>query len=130
MTEFVKNMLAISRYWIWETDDTGVQRMVDLEKDESIAWNFTGDAPTTYEDSYKSEYNPEVSNESGRWRPARLSEMKKFKSYKPPHEIVELNKEYHAKVYKDKIEVGCQTFPIEILEKLQGAYDSLKTRIH
>lgn len=34
---------------------------------------------------------------------------------------VELNSEYTAKVYKDKIEVGCQTFPITIIDKLAEA---------
>lgn len=38
---------------------------------------------------------------------------------------VELNKDYKAIITKDKIQVGCQTFSIDILKKLQEAHESL-----
>jgi hypothetical protein len=38
---------------------------------------------------------------------------------------VVLNESYTAKVYSDKIEVGCQTFPISILDELIEARNSL-----
>jgi hypothetical protein len=40
---------------------------------------------------------------------------------KPKFIEVTLNGTYNAKVYEDKIEVGCQTFPISILEDLVKA---------
>jgi hypothetical protein len=41
------------------------------------------------------------------------------------YEEVELNDTYTAKVYKDKIEVGCQTFPISILDALYDAHEKI-----
>ena len=38
---------------------------------------------------------------------------------------VKLNDEYVAKVYKEKIVVGCQTFPPTILDKLYEAHESI-----
>jgi hypothetical protein len=38
---------------------------------------------------------------------------------------VPLNDTYNANVYKDKIVVGCQTFPISILDELVAAHNSL-----
>lgn len=39
----------------------------------------------------------------------------------PEYKEVKLNSSYTAKVYKDKIEVGCQTFPVSILKELTKA---------
>lgn len=44
---------------------------------------------------------------------------------KPKFVEVKLNSDYTAKVYKDKIEVGCQTFPISVLETLNETVKSL-----
>ena len=38
---------------------------------------------------------------------------------------IKLNETYKAEVFKDKIVVGCQTFPINILDQLMDAYDKL-----
>lgn len=43
----------------------------------------------------------------------------------PPFKMVELNSTYTAKVTKDTIEVGCQTFPISILDELIAAHESI-----
>ena len=49
-------------------------------------------------------------------------------SYKevPTFIEVELNDDYTAKVYKNSIEVGCQTFPIGIIAKLRQAQEDLR----
>ena len=39
---------------------------------------------------------------------------------------VELNKDYTAEVYPDKIVVGCQTFSMETFEELRAAVDKIK----
>lgn len=39
---------------------------------------------------------------------------------------VKLNDEYTAEVFKDKVVVGCQTFPIDIIQKLLDAYLTIK----
>jgi len=39
---------------------------------------------------------------------------------------VKLNNNFKAKVYKDKIEVGCQTFPIAVLKDMKEALDNFK----
>lgn len=44
----------------------------------------------------------------------------------PTEVTVKLNDSYSAVVSKDTVKVGCQTFPIDILKKLQTAADSLK----
>jgi hypothetical protein len=44
----------------------------------------------------------------------------------PEYKEVDLNGSYTAKVYKDKIEVGCQTFNVSILEELIQAHKELK----
>lgn len=38
---------------------------------------------------------------------------------------VKLNETYNAKIYMDKIQVGCQTFPITILDELLKAHNKL-----
>ena len=43
----------------------------------------------------------------------------------PDHAIVKLNDNYDAKITKDTIEVGCQTFPISILDELVAALKKL-----
>lgn len=47
---------------------------------------------------------------------------------KPKKEFVEveLNSRYTAEVYKDKIVVGCQTFPTSILDKLADALEEIE----
>jgi len=45
---------------------------------------------------------------------------------KPSYKEVVINKTYTAKVYADKIEVGCQTFPIAILSELLDLHKKLK----
>jgi hypothetical protein len=44
----------------------------------------------------------------------------------PEYIEVKLNDSYTAKIYKNKIKVGCQEFPIEIVEKLKKALGELK----
>lgn len=44
----------------------------------------------------------------------------------PDHLEYSLNSMYDAKVYKDRIVVGCQTFPISILEDLLALHKELK----
>jgi len=44
---------------------------------------------------------------------------------KPTEYDVKLNSEYTAKVTKDTIEVGCQTFPVSILKDLREAHNKL-----
>lgn len=43
----------------------------------------------------------------------------------PESKTVKLNENYEANVYQDKIVVGCQTFPISILEELKNTHSSL-----
>lgn len=45
---------------------------------------------------------------------------------KPKFEEVKLNGDYTAKVYKDKVEVGCQTFPVSIINDLAAAHIRIK----
>lgn len=42
-----------------------------------------------------------------------------------PSAIVKLNDSYEAEVFPDKIVVGCQTFPIDVLHDLTAAWNSL-----
>lgn len=41
---------------------------------------------------------------------------------KPEYISLKLNEDYTAKVYKDKLTVGCQTFPISILDDLKALH--------
>lgn len=43
----------------------------------------------------------------------------------PIYKTVKLNDKYEAVVYVDKIVVGCQTFPINILDNLEDAHYSI-----
>ena len=49
--------------------------------------------------------------------------------FKPDFSEVVLNKEYTAKVYKDKIVVGCQTFPVFIIDDLVLALKEMNSNI-
>lgn len=56
----------------------------------------------------------------------KFSDLKNFDSYLALKFVeVVLNKEHTAKVYKDKVVVGCQSFPISVLEELYKAKLSL-----
>ena len=44
----------------------------------------------------------------------------------PIQESVELNDEYTAVITKDSIQVGCQSFPLEVLDKLLEARNKVK----
>lgn len=44
----------------------------------------------------------------------------------PKEEIVKLNDNYQAVVSKDTIKVGCQTFPVSILDELKEAHKKLQ----
>lgn len=51
-----------------------------------------------------------------------FSDLKNFDSYlKPQFVEVALNQEHTAKVYKNKIVVGCQTFPVSVADALVAA---------
>jgi hypothetical protein len=42
---------------------------------------------------------------------------------KPTPAIVKLNENYKAEIYKDKVVVGCQEFPISVIDKLVIAHN-------
>lgn len=45
---------------------------------------------------------------------------------KPAFVEVKLNDEHTAKVYKDRVEVGCQSFPVDVVGKLAEALEKVK----
>ena len=50
-------------------------------------------------------------------------------TFAPEFKEVKLNDSHSAQVYKDKIVVGCQTFPVEIMDKLRDAWESVKSGV-
>jgi len=61
----------------------------------------------------------------------RLPITNKFVEFLPKSQVinfkeVKLNADYTAKVYADKVEVGCQTFPSSVLHDLLLALELVK----
>lgn len=42
------------------------------------------------------------------------------------NELLVLNSEYTAKIFSDKVQVGCQTFPIEVIQKILDISKTLR----
>jgi hypothetical protein len=58
-----------------------------------------------------------------------FSDLKNFDSYLAPKFVeVVLNKEHTAKVYKDKVVVGCQNFPISVIGDLVRAREKIDSK--
>lgn len=61
----------------------------------------------------------------GNWKKISIPDFKKLAIKHCAHVLLQLNEEYTAKIFKDKIVVGCQTFNINIIDELVKAKQKL-----
>ena len=93
-----------------------------------------------HENSFGEESNPTrlnvkfFNNNGGEWGGAdyvkpntsiSFQEFLQLIAAMPPEVKIELNSEYTATITKDTVKVGCQIFPISIIDKLVEARNSL-----
>lgn len=130
----LKNIKKLSRYWAWQSKhDRKASRVIDLEQrkdrkylvvasNTSAREGHTGISLNTYSGCTLITYN-EMWEHDGKWVPVREEDFKAGQyQYRVVDNVkVKLNDDYDAIVSKDTIEVGCQTFPISILDELVEA---------
>lgn len=123
----------ISRYWAWQSNNNSENnRVVDLEDPNLSSGTFFKIVASNKRyklGSYSDPtfvYSGSPYTADGKWVPVQESEFKNYKYRKTSSKKVKLNDDYDAIVSKDTIQVGCQTFPISILDDLAKALKEIQ----